>query len=96
MVAGVGLFGLFSGFIASWLLGDNPETDQEDLTSIATKLDRIEQALAEIKIKQPLVFTLLRVETLLDLMYFFKQFSNQVLAFLFCLDFHFHKQSVSI
>ena len=51
MVAGVGLFGLFSGFIASWILGEDPDASQEDLTSIATRLDRIEQALAEIKTK---------------------------------------------
>ena len=51
MIAGVGLFGLFSGFIASWILGDDPETDQEDVASIAVRLDRIEQTLAEIKNK---------------------------------------------
>ena len=51
MVAGVGLFGLFSGFIASWILGEDPDAGQEDLSSIAARLDRIEQTLAEIQSK---------------------------------------------
>ena len=51
MVAGVGLFGLFSGFIASWILGEDPDAGQEDLTSIAARLDRIEQTLVELKAK---------------------------------------------
>ncbi len=51
MVAGVGLFGLFSGFIASWILGEDPNTGNEDVASIASRLDRIEQTLAEVKNK---------------------------------------------
>ena len=51
MVAGVGLFGLFSGFIASWILGEDPNASNEDVASIASRLDRIEQTLAEVKNK---------------------------------------------
>lgn len=51
MVAGVGLFGLFSGFIASWILGEDPNAGNEDVASIASRLDRIEQTLAEVKNK---------------------------------------------
>ena len=51
MVAGVGLFGLFSGFIASWILGEDPNAGNGDVASIASRLDRIEQTLAEVKNK---------------------------------------------
>ena len=51
MVAGVGLFGLFSGFIASWILGEDPNASNDDVASIASRLDRIEQTLAEVKNK---------------------------------------------
>ncbi|MDA7899302.1 potassium channel family protein [Pirellulales bacterium] len=51
MVAGVGLFGLFSGFIASWILGEDPNAGNEGVASIASRLDRIEQTLAEVKNK---------------------------------------------
>ncbi len=51
MVAGVGLFGLFSGFIASWILGEDPHAGNEGVASIDSRLDRIEQSLAEVKNK---------------------------------------------
>jgi len=51
MVAGVGLFGLFSGFIASWILGEDPHAGNGGVASVASRLDRIEQTLAEVKNK---------------------------------------------
>jgi voltage-gated potassium channel len=49
MVAGVGLFGLFSGFIASWILGEDPDASKEDVDALEARLERMEQTLVEIK-----------------------------------------------
>lgn len=51
MVAGVGLFGLFSGFIASWILGEDPDASKEDVDALEDRLERMEKTLAEIKEK---------------------------------------------
>lgn len=41
MSAGVGLFGVFSGFLASWFIGEEEQADIADLVEIRTELARI-------------------------------------------------------
>jgi voltage-gated potassium channel len=45
MVAGVGLFGTFTGFIATWFLAPGEEEQEDELESIRKRLDVIESHL---------------------------------------------------
>lgn len=47
MTAGIGLFGAFSGFVASWFLRPNEEEQEDDLEAIRTELVVIRAMLEE-------------------------------------------------
>ena len=49
MVSGVGLFGLFSGFVASWILGEEPDATKDDIDALNARIERMENTLAEIR-----------------------------------------------
>ncbi|MBI9018710.1 MAG: ion transporter [Phycisphaerae bacterium] len=49
MLTGVGLFGTFTGFVASWFIEDEEEIQSEELGHIKEQLLEIKQALAELK-----------------------------------------------
>jgi voltage-gated potassium channel len=45
MSAGVGLFGVFSGFLASWFIGEEEQADNAELADIRNELERIREIL---------------------------------------------------
>jgi voltage-gated potassium channel len=47
MSAGVGLFGVFSGFLASRFIGDGEEKDNAELIEIRSELQRIRELLEQ-------------------------------------------------
>lgn len=50
MTAGVGLFGTFTGYVASWFLGfGQQQKEANEQQSVAARLDRIEKMLDEIR-----------------------------------------------
>lgn len=51
MVAGVGIFGTFSGFIASWIIGPTQKKEAIDLGELREELNSITITLKEIKTK---------------------------------------------
>ena len=53
MIAGVGLFGTFTGFVASWFLAPGEEEQEDELESIRQRLVAIEGLLQELTRRQP-------------------------------------------
>ena len=51
MVSGLGLLGLFSGYVATWIMGAEPDATKADIKGLEERLDRIEQMLDEIRNK---------------------------------------------
>lgn len=47
MSAGVGLFGVFSGFLASWFIGEEEQADNAELADIRNELERIRELLEQ-------------------------------------------------
>jgi voltage-gated potassium channel len=43
MSAGVGLFGVFSGFVASWFIGEEEQADTQELVEIRNELARFRE-----------------------------------------------------
>jgi voltage-gated potassium channel len=52
MAAGVGVFGTFSGFVASWFLSPAVEETDDDLTEVKSTLTAIQRQLEEISARQ--------------------------------------------
>ena len=46
MIAGVGMFGTFAGFVASWILEPSEKGQENELESIRWELDEIKMLLA--------------------------------------------------
>ncbi len=51
MIAGVGIFGTFSGFIASWIIGPTQKKESVDIEELREELKEIKATLKEIKTK---------------------------------------------
>lgn len=47
MSAGIGLFGVFSGFLASWFIGEEKHTGNAELVEIRAELGRLRELLAQ-------------------------------------------------
>jgi voltage-gated potassium channel len=47
MSAGVGLFGVLSGFLASWFMGEDSKGESEELVEIRSELERIRELLEQ-------------------------------------------------
>ena len=47
MSGGVGLFGLFSGFLASWFVGEEDESQNKELVAVKEELARLRQLLEQ-------------------------------------------------
>jgi voltage-gated potassium channel len=47
MSGGVGLFGIFSGFLASWFVGEDGETQNAELKEVKEELSRLRQLLEQ-------------------------------------------------
>lgn len=51
MIAGVGIFGTFSGFIASWIIGPTQKKEEVNIEELREELNEIKGTLKEIKAK---------------------------------------------
>lgn len=51
MIAGVGIFGTFSGFIASWIIGPTQKREEIDIEGLREDLKEIKKTLNDIKAK---------------------------------------------
>jgi voltage-gated potassium channel len=47
MSGGVGLFGIFSGFLASWFVGEDGATQNAELKEVKEELSRLRQLLEQ-------------------------------------------------
>lgn len=52
MSAGIGLFGTFSGFVASWFLKPGEEQQDDDMAAVRAELAEIRRVLAEVRDRQ--------------------------------------------
>ena len=50
MSAGVGLFGTFSGFLASWFIGEEEQADSAELVAIRIELERVRALLEKVNV----------------------------------------------
>jgi voltage-gated potassium channel len=53
MTAGVGLFGAFTGYVASWFLGSRQKSEADTTDTVNERLIRIERLLEKIKDNGP-------------------------------------------
>jgi voltage-gated potassium channel len=47
MSAGVGLFGTFSGFLASWFSGEDEDATTKEIAALRLEIARLSQQLSE-------------------------------------------------
>ena len=51
-ISGLGLLGLFSGYVASWIMGSEPDATKADIKGLEERLNRIELMLDDIRNKK--------------------------------------------